>query len=233
MDAQSSAWRARAADLGSPDWNKRNAATEQLAGIGSASYPVLKEHFKTTRSYETRRRIRTIVERNELFRTTDDRGGFLGIQPQPVDSATDPVVPRGETWIKVTLVVESSAAQRAGMRNGDYITSLNGTPVKDLAINALGITPWIRSNAPGTVVVMELMRGGRPLVLTATLGRRAPNQMYASSIAASNKRQDAMTRFSQWWRKEFDPDGLVDEAGPTSSDPRWTLESPHAGAASP
>ena len=216
-------------DLSSSRWEVRHRATNELMAAGPAAYPALKELFARTGSYDVRRRIRTIVEQNELYRGAEDRGGFLGIQPLPVDDKVDPNVAHDQVWIKITRVVEATGAQRAGLREGDYIATVDGRLVKDVAKTGLGITPWIKSHQPGTKVRLGVVRDGQMIEVVATLGRRAPSQMDAPSIMASNKRQDAATRFSVWWRKEFDPDGNVDETTSAASDPQWTLESAHAG----
>jgi serine protease Do len=65
----------------------------------------------------------------------------------------------------VSRVVEGSAAEKAGIRVGDVITSVNGQPVKSNSElrNALGLLHV------GDKVDVGLMRDGKPMQLTAVL----------------------------------------------------------------
>jgi serine protease Do/serine protease DegQ len=66
----------------------------------------------------------------------------------------------------VTLVIEGSAADRAGIKTGDVITSLNGAPVKSPAElrNTVGLM------RVGDKVDVGLLRDGKAKRVTATIG---------------------------------------------------------------
>jgi serine protease Do/serine protease DegQ len=69
----------------------------------------------------------------------------------------------------VSQVIEDSAAQKAGIRTGDVITSVNGHPVKSQAElrNAIGML------RVGTKVEVGLLRDGKPQTLTAVISEAA------------------------------------------------------------
>jgi membrane-associated protease RseP (regulator of RpoE activity) len=60
-----------------------------------------------------------------------------------------------------------SPAVRAGLRTGDEITAVNGTPVHGY----LGLVSTIRHESPGTPVKLSVLRDGRPLTLSVDLVR--------------------------------------------------------------
>ena len=68
--------------------------------------------------------------------------------------------------ITVGSVVGGSGADQAGLRVGDVVTSLDGTPV---ASNA-EFQRAIQGHSPGDELALHVERGGQSLELTATLG---------------------------------------------------------------
>lgn len=108
---------------------------------------------------------------DQLIKSGKVRRGQLGIGVQPVTSdiaaSLDLKDVRG---VIVGQVVPGSAGERAGIKQGDVITALNGTPVNDS--NAL--RNRIASTAPGTDVTLTLLRDGREQQVTATLGEFKP-----------------------------------------------------------
>ena len=65
----------------------------------------------------------------------------------------------------VSQVVEGSAAEKAGIRTGDVITSVNGQPVKSNSElrNSIGLM------RVGDKVEIGLLRDGKPIKVTATI----------------------------------------------------------------
>jgi putative serine protease PepD len=72
----------------------------------------------------------------------------------------------GTAGAKVGPVTPGSAAEQAGIKTGDVITAVNGTPVK----NDLGLSGAIASFEPGETVKVTVMRDGQPTDLEVTLG---------------------------------------------------------------
>jgi serine protease Do len=93
--------------------------------------------------------------------------GWLGVQIQRVTAEIAESL--GMRDARGALVAEAqggSPAQRAGIRPGDVIVSLNGEPVDDARSLALRVG----SMKPGTSVRLGVIRNGREDTLTLTLG---------------------------------------------------------------
>jgi serine protease Do/serine protease DegQ len=108
---------------------------------------------------------RTVIDR--IVETGDLRRGRLGISFEDATPAlvrdfklaAMPVAP------VVTRVEAGSPAELAGLKAGDVVTDLGGTPVRDTShLRArLGLL-WVGDTAELTV-----MRGGKPAVIRATI----------------------------------------------------------------
>jgi S1-C subfamily serine protease len=72
--------------------------------------------------------------------------------------------------VVVSQVQPGSAAERAGIKQGDVITALNGVAVNDPNTfrNQVASTP------PGTEVTLTITRDGREQQVRATLGEFTP-----------------------------------------------------------
>ncbi len=99
-----------------------------------------------------------------------DKQGFLGVTTIEL---SDELL---ETWqvkegygILVNTVIEGSAAERDGVKAGDLIIELNGSPV--YSSDRLG--RLCRRNDPGTEVDLRLLRDGKMKTLKVTLGKRS------------------------------------------------------------
>jgi putative serine protease PepD len=66
----------------------------------------------------------------------------------------------------VTQVMPDSAAERAGLRPGDVIVSVGGTPVA----SADQVGAAVRSHAPGDTIDLSWARGRQRLTAKVTLG---------------------------------------------------------------
>ncbi|MDH4362946.1 MAG: trypsin-like peptidase domain-containing protein [Acidimicrobiia bacterium] len=86
--------------------------------------------------------------------------GLLGVEGRvPAD---------GSAGVEVTQVTPGSAAESAGIRTGDLILSLDGAPVTSFEV----LAGLVLAHPPGDVVQLEIVRGGQPQTVTATLGQR-------------------------------------------------------------
>jgi Do/DeqQ family serine protease len=112
---------------------------------------------------------RTVME--QLINTGKVRRGQLGVTVLkiPSEEASKLGVDQGP-GVVVYEVQPGSAADRAGLRKGDVITALNGTPVTDPNTfrNTVAGTP------PGTQVTLTIKRGGAEQQVRATLGEFTP-----------------------------------------------------------
>ena len=98
------------------------------------------------------------------------RRGQLGLTAQTIDSALARSLGLKEVrGALVSNVTGGSAAERAGLRRGDVILSVDGHAIADS--NAL--RNRIASTKPGSTVRVTILRDGREQALTATLGELA------------------------------------------------------------
>ena len=70
--------------------------------------------------------------------------------------------------VRITNVVDSSAAERMGMRNGDVIRSINGEEIDDFE----DLADRVSNMEPGEAVSVEVERDGSRTTLNGALGRR-------------------------------------------------------------
>ncbi|MCU9847929.1 Do family serine endopeptidase [Defluviimonas sp. WL0024] len=95
--------------------------------------------------------------------------GWLGVQIQPVteDIAAALGLVKAE-GVLITDVTADTPAAKAGLTRGDIVLSVNGTAVKE----PRDLTRMIATDAPGTEVKLGLLRAGKPLDTSVTLGTR-------------------------------------------------------------
>ena len=112
---------------------------------------------------------RAVVE--QLINTGKVRRGQLGIVVLriPSEEATRLGVTQGP-GVVVYQVQSGSAADRAGLRQGDVITSLNGTQINEPNT----FRNMIAGIAPGSEVTLTVRRGGQEQQVRATLGEFTP-----------------------------------------------------------
>jgi serine protease Do len=94
--------------------------------------------------------------------------GWLGVQAQPITPEIADSLGLNETH--GALVAEpqpDSPAAKAGIKPGDVIAAIDGTPVKD----ARDLSKTIAGNAPGRSIKLSMLRGDEERTITVTLGR--------------------------------------------------------------
>jgi serine protease Do len=93
--------------------------------------------------------------------------GWIGVQIQPVtNEIADSLGMRNARGALVAEPQSGSPAQKAGIKAGDVIVSVNGETVAD----SRNLARRISAMAPGTSVKLGIVRGGREDTLTLTLG---------------------------------------------------------------
>lgn len=101
------------------------------------------------------------------------RRGWLGIQLHELDPDLARLIGLRETRGALVIdVVEGGSGAGAGLRRWDVITAVSGRPVAD----GDALVAAISSLRPGSAVRLELVRGGRPLLVDAVLGERDPDE---------------------------------------------------------
>jgi serine protease Do len=87
------------------------------------------------------------------------RGPLLGIGGETADKGC-----------KLTEVNPGSPAEKAGLKVGDVITTLDGKPVKGLE----GLALMLLGHKPGDQITLHVLRGDEALNVKATLAKRQP-----------------------------------------------------------
>ena len=92
------------------------------------------------------------LDADDMARLTEDtRGEYTGIGVE--------LVPEGN-YIRVITPIDGSPAYRAGILPGDWITHVQGKPVKGLDVHAID---QLMSGGPGTKVSLTILRSGEQL----------------------------------------------------------------------
>ena len=116
----------------------------------------------------------------QIVKTGKVEHGRLGIQIQNVNqSLAQSFKLSSPAGALVAQVEPDSAAARAGIKAGDVIQKYNGNPIAD----AGQLSVHVNATAPGEKATLEIMRDGKPMTLTATIG--------AASAATVAKNGDA------------------------------------------
>jgi len=106
---------------------------------------------------------------------SESRHGWLGVTIQDV---TARVAREHDLSVKtgalVTDVADDSPADKAGLREDDVVTAINGKAVEE----ADDLTEAVRDAEPGTSATIDIMRGKEKKSLAVTLGK-APRRDYS------------------------------------------------------
>ncbi len=113
--------------------------------------------------------------------------GFLGVSLQPMDDdlADSLGLPRNRGEL-VQSVQDDSAAEAAGLRAGDIVTAVNGREVT----SEQTLSFLVANLEPGARVPIELLRNGRELTVTATLGKRPSEEELAQQAQVFDPESD-------------------------------------------
>ena len=109
--------------------------------------------------------MQAIIEHGQVIR------GWLGIEVQPLTpELAESFGMEGRPGIIVAGIYRNGPAQKAGLQPGDLILNIDGQPAGDgrRSMNQVAQTK------PGEQVRIEIMRGGKPLELSAEIGVRPP-----------------------------------------------------------
>jgi serine protease Do len=115
---------------------------------------------------------------DQLMKGSAIKRGYLGVQMQDVtDDIADALgVPKGRGTL-VSRVEAGEAADKAGIKQGDVIVKVNGrdvTPDQTLSYLVANVTP-------GTRIPLDVVRDGKPMTLTVTVGTRPPEEQLAAN----------------------------------------------------
>jgi serine protease Do len=131
---------------------------------------------------------RSVME--QLIKTGKVVRGYLGINIQPLapELAKEFNLPDESSGVLVGGVGPNSAAEKAGVKDGDVILELNGKKVTD----PRNLQLLVAQTAPGTQVTLRVLRGERgqkasEKTLTARLGELPKDVMAGRGRAAPNE----------------------------------------------
>ncbi|MCA9783134.1 MAG: DegQ family serine endoprotease [Candidatus Cloacimonetes bacterium] len=111
--------------------------------------------------------VRTVEE--QLLADGRVTRGFLGVSIQDVSQDLMHAFELPDNkGVLIASVQEGSPADKAGLKNGDVVTSIDGHPVE----NASQLRNRAAMTAPGTTVNMQLRRDGQNLRVPVTVGYR-------------------------------------------------------------
>ncbi|MCI0653754.1 MAG: DegQ family serine endoprotease [Methylococcaceae bacterium] len=119
-----------------------------------------------------------LIEKGEVTR------GYLGIVIQPLNAelAQSFGVDQNQ-GILIAQVSENSPAEKAGLRQGDIITSFRGKPVSDVG----GFRNQISLITPGSQEELTIRRDGDEKTVTVTVGTLAKESLVARGSAESSE----------------------------------------------
>lgn len=103
---------------------------------------------------------RTIPGRAGPRTAPNPNGGYLGVMME-----------QAEGGVKIKEVMPNTAAAKAGLKVDDLITAVDNMPILDLDT----MMETLAKKKPADKVVVKIVRDGKPMELTAELGRRPPN----------------------------------------------------------
>lgn len=117
-----------------------------------------------------------------LLKGQSVKRGYLGVGIQPIDDgiASALGLPKNKGEI-ISRVEPGQAADKAGIKQGDVVVSVAGKDVTpDQTLSYL-----VANQAPGSKVPLSVIRDGKPVTLTATVGTR-PSEEEIAGFNADN-----------------------------------------------
>jgi serine protease Do len=112
--------------------------------------------------------------------------GWLGVEIQPVTEGIAAALGRQDRLgALVADVVADSPAAKAGLRAGDLILAVNGTPVEEVK----ELPRMVADIRPGTRVDLAVQRNGAQTALSLTVGEM-PGEEAASAVPAKQPKAD-------------------------------------------
>lgn len=104
--------------------------------------------------------------------------GYLGISISPVgEDLADALGLEKNRGEFVARVVSGEGADKAGLKEGDIVLRVDGREVSPEAT----LSYIVANIKPGTRIPLDILREGKPLKLTATVGARPPEEKLAQS----------------------------------------------------
>jgi len=152
------------------------AAVQEATPPAAPSAPTKSTRVRITRSPQT-----TVIangsdgdEENQFVMSLEDEGGsWLGVETQEVtgEKAKDLKL-SAERGVVIGKVLDDSPAAKAGLKEGDVITDVNGQHVE----GTVQFRRIIRETPSGRTLQLTIWRDGRSQNVSATLGKMQENR---------------------------------------------------------
>ncbi|OYY67763.1 Do family serine endopeptidase [Sphingomonas sp. 28-63-12] len=127
---------------------------------------------------------------DKLMKGTAIARGYLGVGPQPLDddSAAALNLPKN-TGELIRSVSPGEPADKAGIKVGDVVVSVNGKPVtQDASLSYL-----VANETPGSRIPVELVRAGKKMTVSVVIGTR-PSEDALLAASGANDDEDGMSQ---------------------------------------
>lgn len=146
------------------------------------------------------------VELRQPFQSDSDLPVTL-VGPNPFLGVTLASIENDETVVVVDRVVRGTAAERAGIIDGDVIQRIDGEEIH--AIDQL--QKIISSKNTGTAIVITLMRNAKTIEVNATLGERATKekQLFVGGFDRADELLELVNHVTRNFRFRFDDEVKV------------------------
>jgi len=206
------------ARLASGNFAEREQAAHRLLDLSTSATDTLARVYQQTDDYEVRLRIQEIVEDRFFQERLFNHMGFLGVGPQVVGPAEDPRVAADHTGVLLSRVVEDSAAERAGLRENDLITEVEGQPLPG-DLSSGGFSRMIRDTGAGQPLRLTVFRDDAAFTVEVVLGTR-PLEYYFQQDDSTNleRLEQTIREFPVWFREHFASAGRDRPAPPSPVD---------------
>ncbi|HYN81485.1 MAG TPA: M28 family peptidase [Gemmatimonadaceae bacterium] len=142
------------------DYHRATDDVEKINSSGTAR--VVDLAYRVARSIAERPSHLTFVKTAAPVRSMSRQGSQTYLGSVPDMAATDVV------GMRLMAVRPESPADKGGLKAGDVIVEFGGKPVKDL----YSYTDALYAHKPDDVVKVVVMRGGKRIELSVTLGKR-------------------------------------------------------------
>jgi serine protease Do len=125
---------------------------------------------------------------DEIMKTGKAEHGYLGVNIEAVNPQNAQFFDlTNAAGAIVSMVHPDTPASKAGLKQGDVITELNGQKVADSTSLQISISDM----TPGTPIKLGIMRNGKPLTLDVTVGQYHANGEEAASENEGGANQKA------------------------------------------
>lgn len=116
---------------------------------------------------------------NSLVETGTVARGYLGVSTEPVtpDIAEQLELPKNTRGVVITDIVPDKAAERAGLKRTDVVTSINDLPVSSVEELRL----LVSQIQPGSIAKIRIVREGKEQIVDVKLDRydERPDELFA------------------------------------------------------